>query len=159
MEVDRCVKLILAGLTLNAEVPGVWPKAVNGKRARRNRISRTLSLIDKPSIRVSLCEMWRKRLLVILAGLLLIYGVATAALYAAMRQTPDTFGAIMARVPMISMMILPFRPLWMSARAGHLQVGAAAPDFNLPLIDRSRTVQLSTEYRERPVVLVFGSYT
>ena len=103
--------------------------------------------------------MWRKRLAVIVAGLGILYGVATASLYAAMRQTPDTFGAIMARVPMISMMILPFRPLWMSARAGHLVVGAAAPDFNLPLIDRSRTVQLSAEYRQKPVVLVFGSYT
>ena len=103
--------------------------------------------------------MWRKRLAVIVAGLAILYGVATASLYAAMRQTPDTFGAIMARVPMISMMILPFRPLWISARAGHLAVGSAAPDFNLPLIDRSRTVQLSAEYRQKPVVLVFGSYT
>ncbi len=57
------------------------------------------------------------------------------------------------------MMILPFRSLWMSARAGHLEVGSRAPDFNLPLIDRSRTVQLSVEYRQKPVVLVFGSYT
>ena len=159
MDVDRCVKLILAGLTLNADAPGVWPKADNGKRARNTRISRTVSLIGKASIRDSLCGMWRKRLLVIFVGFVLIYGVATASLYAAMRQTPDTFGAIMARVPRFSMMILPFRPLWISARVGHLQVGAAAPDFNLPLIDRSRTVQLSTEYREKPVVLVFGSYT
>ncbi len=103
--------------------------------------------------------MWRKRLLVLLVALVFVYGVATASLYAAMRQTPDAFGAIMARVPMIAMMILPFRPLWMSARAGHLEVGSAAPDFNLPLIDRSRTVQLSAEYRQKPVVLVFGSYT
>ena len=57
------------------------------------------------------------------------------------------------------MMGLPFKPLWMSARAGHLQVGEVAPDFTLPVLKGDRTVTLSTEYRQRPVVLVFGSYT
>jgi glyoxylase-like metal-dependent hydrolase (beta-lactamase superfamily II) len=40
-----------------------------------------------------------------------------------------------------------------------LAVGDAAPDFVLPTPDRSRTVTLSKEWREKPVVLVFGSYT
>ena len=103
--------------------------------------------------------MWRKWIGTILVSLILLYAVATGLLYAAMRQTPDTFGGIMAHVPMISMMILPFQPLWMSARAGHLVAGDRAPDFDLPLIDHSATVKLSSEYRQRPVVLVFGSYT
>ena len=90
---------------------------------------------------------------------LLIYAVATAGLYAAMRQTPEAFGAIMSRVPTIAMIVLPFKPLWMSARSGHLQVGDPAPDFALPLLRGDRTVTLSNEYREKPVVLVFGSYT
>jgi peroxiredoxin len=47
----------------------------------------------------------------------------------------------------------------MSARAGNLAVGDAAPDFELPTLDRSRTVRLSSEYRLKPVVLIFGSYT
>ena len=71
----------------------------------------------------------------------------------------EKFGAIMAKVPMISMLILPFEPLWMSARKGALEVGSAAPDFSLPTLDGSRAVSLSAEVRERPVVLIFGSYT
>lgn len=88
-----------------------------------------------------------------------VYLVATAGLYAAMRQPPERFGAIMSKVPMIAMMVLPFRPLWMSARAGQLSVGDAAPEFVLPATDRSHTVRLSEAWRERPVVLIFGSYT
>ena len=76
-----------------------------------------------------------------------------------MRQPPETFGRIMSHVPDVTMMVLPFKPLWMSARAGHLQVGEVAPDFTLPVLKGDRTVTLSTEYRQRPVVLVFGSYT
>lgn len=95
----------------------------------------------------------------ILAGLVLAYGVCTAALYAAMRQSPERFGAIMAKVPSVAMIVLPFEPLWMSARRGRLQVGDAAPDFALPRLDHTGVVQLSQELRHRPVVLVFGSYT
>ena len=67
--------------------------------------------------------------------------------------------AIMARVPMPAMMILSFKPLWYSARGGHLAVGDPAPDFKLPTTDHSRTVTLSQKWPLRPVVLVFGSYT
>jgi hypothetical protein len=95
----------------------------------------------------------------VLAGLAVVYGIVCAGLYAAMRQPPAIFGAIMSKVPMPAMMILPFRPLWMTARAGQLRVADMAPDFELPTLDRSRTVRLSDEYRERPVVLIFGSYT
>ena len=35
----------------------------------------------------------------------------------------------------------------------------SAPDFVLPVLRGDRTVTLSTEYRQKPVVLVFGSYT
>ena len=100
-----------------------------------------------------------RRLGIALGVLVILYITATAGLYIAMRQPPERFGAIMSRVPMPAMMILPFRPLWMSARAGHLAVGDTAPDFTLPTTDRSRTVRLSEQWRERPVVLIFGSYT
>lgn len=103
--------------------------------------------------------MWKRRLAIILAVIVVLYGVATSLLYLAMLQPPDTFGAIMAKVPGISMMILPFRPLWMSARGGHLSVGDAAPDFELPMLGEGRLIKLSNENREKPVVLVFGSYT
>jgi hypothetical protein len=100
-----------------------------------------------------------KLLGITVGGLGTLYIAATAGLYVAMKQPPERFGAIMSKVPMVAMMILPFRPLWMSARAGHLAVGDAAPDFALPTTDRSRTVKLSEEWRRRPVVLIFGSYT
>jgi len=89
----------------------------------------------------------------------LLWGLAAAALYAAMRQPPETFGRIMSHVPAVAMIALPFKPLWMSARGGHLQVGDPAPDFALPVLRGDRTVTLSNEYRHKPVVLVFGSYT
>ena len=89
----------------------------------------------------------------------LLWGTATVALYAAMRQPPETFGRIMSHVPSVAMVVLPFKPLWMRARSGHLQVGDPAPDFALAMLRGDRTVTLSTEYRQKPVVLVFGSYT
>jgi hypothetical protein len=95
-------------------------------------------------------------------GIALVWSVASAGLYLAMRQPPETFGAVMAHVPPVAMAVLPFKPLWMSARAGHLQVGDRAPDFTLPelpVVDGGRMVTLSAEYTQKPVVLIFGSYT
>lgn len=91
--------------------------------------------------------------------IVLLWVVATAALYAAMTRPPETFGAVMKHVPPVAMAILPFKPLWMSARGGHLAVGDAAPDFTLPALHGGAPVTLSQEYRHQPVVLVFGSYT
>jgi hypothetical protein len=99
---------------------------------------------------------------ILLTGLILVvafYGLACAGIYAAMCQPPERFGAIMSHVPGVAFLILPFRPFWMSARAGNLKLGDAAPDFELPTLDHSRTVKLSSEYRSKPVVLIFGSYT
>ena len=105
------------------------------------------------------CAVRLKLLGILLGGLAALYLAASTFLYITMRQPPERFGAIMSNVPMAAMMILPFRPLWMSARAGPLNVGDTAPDFALPVLDRSRTVNVSEEWRERPVVLIFGSYT
>lgn len=93
---------------------------------------------------------------IVLAGL---YGLATAGLYWAMCQPPARFGRIMKHVPMISMAVLPFEPLWMRARAGVLNVGDEAPDFDLPLHDSTGTVRLSSYRGRKPVLLIFGSYT
>ena len=38
-------------------------------------------------------------------------------------------------------------------------ISTEAPDFSLPLLDHSGSVKLSSFRRDRPVVLVFGSYT
>jgi hypothetical protein len=95
----------------------------------------------------------------IVAGIFAVYVLLTAGLYALMRRPPEQFAKGMSKLPMISMMILPFEPLWMSARAGHLQVGDAAPDFDLQTVDKQARVQLSSFRGVKPVVLVFGSYT
>jgi len=106
--------------------------------------------------------MKRKTLTLSIVAVAGAWIAATAGLYAAMWQPPETFGAIMSHVPGVAMMVLPFRPLWMSARAGHLQIGDQAPDFSLrPLHGEGAVtpVTLSQEYKSKPVVLVFGSYT
>lgn len=95
----------------------------------------------------------------IAAALVLIYAALVALLAIAMRQPPDTFGAIMAKMPGIAFMVLPFERLWMSARAGHLTAGEAAPDFTLKTVDGSAQVRLSSFRGAKPVVLIFGSYT
>ena len=103
-------------------------------------------------------KLWR-----VLAGILgvtvALYAIASAALFAVMVQPPETFGAVMAKMPVVAMIVLPFEPLWMRARKGKLNQGDPAPDFSLPTLDHSKTVRLAAEARERPVVLVFGSYT
>ncbi len=103
--------------------------------------------------------MMRKRIGILFVSLFGLYAVLTAGLYYAMSQPPERFGAIAAHIPMPAFMILPFRPLWMSARAGSLAVGDAAPDFDLPTVDHQSRVKLSAISATRPVVLVFGSYT
>jgi len=47
---------------------------------------------------------------------------------------------------------------WDHRERGALRVGQPAPDLELPLLDQG-TVHLAELWRERPVVLVFGSCT
>ena len=92
----------------------------------------------------------------ILAG---VWLVLCGAAYWAMTRPPEVFGAIVSHTPMAAMMVLPFETLWMRARAGSLAPGVAAPDFELPTLDHSETIRLSSFRGSRPVALVFGSYT
>ena len=103
--------------------------------------------------------MKRRLVARILAALVLAYAAAGACFYLAMRQPPETFGAIMARVPTLAMIVFPFEPLWTMARQGSLRPGDAAPDLALPPVNGGDPVRLSGQWRDRPVVLVFGSYT
>jgi hypothetical protein len=101
-----------------------------------------------------------RRILVRAAGTVLgLYVVLLAAMFAVMRQPPERFGKIMARFPMPAMMLLPFETMWNAARGGALGVGDQAPDFSLPLADHSADIRLSAFRGQKPVVLVFGSYT
>ena len=94
----------------------------------------------------------------VLLTLVIVYAALVAGLAIVMRQPPDKFGAVMAKVPPIAFAVLPFETLWMNARAGQLQVGDPAPDFTLKTVDGAKQVALSS-LRGQPVVLVFGSYT
>ncbi len=44
-------------------------------------------------------------------------------------------------------------------REGKLKVGDVAPDFTLESLDAKRKVSLRTYRGQRPVALIFGSYT
>lgn len=90
-----------------------------------------------------------------------LWALCCVELYRVMRQSPEQFGRVMAKIPgPIPFLVLPFETLWMRARAGTLQVGSPAPDFSLTKLDKTATIQLSSlSAQQRPVVLVFGSYT
>jgi peroxiredoxin len=49
--------------------------------------------------------------------------------------------------------------MWTPARKGTLNPGSAAPDFTVTKLDGHVPVRLASLWEERPVVLVFGSYT
>lgn len=99
----------------------------------------------------------------VLAGVLALaalYLALAAGLAWAMRQPPRRFSRIMKRLPEALVFgVLPGPRLWNWARQGSLVEGQLAPDFTLPLHDRSGHVTLSSFRGRRPVVLVFGSYT
>ena len=100
-----------------------------------------------------------QRLLKLVGALGVVYVLLTIGLYSAMRQPPQVFGGVMRHVPTVAMYLLPFEPLWLHARAGNLKVGDVAPDFSLHTVDKKSFVRLSSLRGEKPVVLVFGSYT
>src|SRR5690348_10351620 len=95
----------------------------------------------------------------IVLTLVILYGLLSAAAYAVMRQTPERFSRVMMHVPDAAFIVLPFKPLWSSARTGQLQVGDPAPGFDLTPQDQKGSVRLASYRGSQPVVLVFGSYT
>ena len=91
----------------------------------------------------------------------IVWLCACAAIYHVMQQPPESFARVMAHVPgPVAFLALPFETLWTHARAGSLAPGDLAPDFTLNKLDKSGFVQLSSlTAKQRPVVLIFGSYT
>ena len=107
--------------------------------------------------RTSPVRQWIVRILATLLVLWLIFaGVVTWSMY----QPPEKFARVMSYLPVpIAFVLYPFETVWLRARAGHLQPGDPAPDFNLATLDKTAHVQLSSLTANKPVVLIFGSYT
>src|ERR1700690_633596 len=103
----------------------------------------------------------KKLLLRVVVLLAIVWLCACGSIYAAMRQPPESFARVMARIPgPVAFLAFPFETLWMRARAGDLKQGDLAPDFALTKVDKSSSIQLSAlTASHRPVVLIFGSYT
>jgi len=100
---------------------------------------------------------WLRRLL---PAVVILYVIFVATVWWAMHQPPETFGRVMARMPGPAVFLLaPFETMWVHARAGTLNPGDPAPDFNLMKLDKSERVRLSSLTAQGPVVLIFGSYT
>jgi hypothetical protein len=76
-----------------------------------------------------------------------------------MRQPPEVFGHVMASMPMPAYFLFPFETMWTDARTGTLKVGDPAPDFTVKTLDTKTPMRLASLWGDRPVVLVFGSYT
>jgi len=101
-----------------------------------------------------------KRWLLPVAGVCLVFWVCFISYVGwAMRQPPEVFGHVMARMPMPAYFVIPFETLWNRARKGSLQVGDTAPALEVKRLNESMPVELGSLWAERPVVLVFGSYT
>jgi hypothetical protein len=77
----------------------------------------------------------------------------------AMRQPPEVFGHVMAGMPMPAYFLFPFETMWTDARKGSLKVGDPAPDFTVQTLDTRAPVKLASLWGDKPVVLVFGSFT
>lgn len=94
----------------------------------------------------------------ILLGLAALYLFLLGGLWAVMHH-PVLFGRVMMHVPDPASRVIPFKRLWFAARGGSLKAGDPAPDFNLPTTDKKTYVKLSSLRGQRPVVLIFGSYS
>jgi hypothetical protein len=105
-------------------------------------------------------KLVRRLMLTILITLAFFYISFGAFLWWAMHLPPEQIGRVMSRMPApVVFLGYPFQTLWVHARAGNLQVGDRAPDFNLMKVDKTGTVRLSELNQGHPVVLIFGSYT
>jgi hypothetical protein len=80
-------------------------------------------------------------------------------MYNKMRRRPAQFAAFMAKLPGLVFLVLPFKTMWNRARGGVLKLGDQAPDFRLQTLDRKSEVSLGSFRNQRPVVLIFGSFT
>jgi hypothetical protein len=114
---------------------------------------------ERPEAPPDAIEECMRLTLRLFAAVIILYAALAGGLLWAMYRPPAQFGRIMRHVPMPMMVVFPFKPMWYVARKGNLQVGDAAPDFSLPTADKKSSVAVSSFRGQKPVVLVFGSYT
>ncbi|MBZ5590762.1 MAG: hypothetical protein LAP39_00890 [Acidobacteriia bacterium] len=105
-------------------------------------------------------KLWKK----ILIGFFTAYLLLAAVVWIVVSLPPARFAAVIAKLPTsekpgMLFMVVPIGPLMMLARAGHLRPGDMAPDFRLPVLHSQEMVQLASFRGQKPVALVFGSYT
>jgi hypothetical protein len=100
---------------------------------------------------------WLRRVLLLMIA---AYVAFFTTVLVAMQQPPERFGQFMSHVPQALVWAgLPAARMWRWAREGQLEQGDAAPDFTLATHNHRGHVALSSHRGQRPVVLVFGSYT
>jgi hypothetical protein len=93
-------------------------------------------------------------------GLVACYTVLFGVVLSAMLAPPERFGRFMKHAPQaLVWSTLPASRMWLWARGGTLEPGVPAPDFALQRQGQTDRVMLSSHRGQRPVVLVFGSYT
>jgi hypothetical protein len=110
--------------------------------------------------KIELSPKFKKRALVTLSVLVVLWVIGCGVIYSNMRKPPEEFGRFMTKIPApVAFLAFPFESMWMRARAGTLHAGDHAPDFALMKVDKSERVHLSALNQSKPVVLVFGSYT
>jgi hypothetical protein len=109
-------------------------------------------------MKTQILKRWSLRAAVVLAA---VYVALFGTVVAAMLRPPEQFGAFMKHMPpALVWAALPASRMWLWARKGTLSEGELAPDFSLRTAkDRGHRVALSSYQGQRPVVLVFGSYT
>jgi len=102
----------------------------------------------------------RKRWLFGVGGVLVVAWLAFVGFIDwAMHKPPEVFGRVMMHMPMPAYFLFPFETMWTQARAGHVNPGDTAPDFGVKTLETKAPLQLASLWAEKPVVLVFGSYT
>lgn len=102
---------------------------------------------------------WRRILSILLLVLVCGYAALLFAVNRAMHEPPEQFGRFMSKMPVAIFLVAPFETMWTRARAGALNVGDQAPDFSLLTLDKTAHMNLAAVRNDKPVVLVFGSYT
>jgi hypothetical protein len=104
-------------------------------------------------------RQWRRWLLPVAAVLIAAWLCFLSYINWAMHQSPEVFGHVMAGMPMPAYFVIPFETLWSRARHGRVEPGSPAPTFTVKRLDDKSPVELGSLWAEKPVVLVFGSYT